>query len=247
MLDDIEDHMQPEGDILSQEVLENHAIGNKIAIPKGNNRTRLHFQNINGTNTQDHGDWKTNCEQWRDMEVDIILACEHKLDTRQGRVMNSLYKGAQSIFGRGTFKLDAATTEGNTAYWHKPGGVLGMVVGSARGRYLETTEDEIGRWISIKFQRVNLPALTVICTYQVIDVDPANTGETTYAASLYASYQRRNRQHPDNLRKHHSDDLVDHVKQCQQNGEAIILAGDFNETIGEDPGGMSRLCGECDL
>jgi len=234
-------------DLLSQEVQANQAIGNRLALPKDDNCTRIHLQNINGTNTQEHGDWKSNCELWREMEVDVALVCEHKLDTRQGHVLNALYKGAQSVFGMGTFTLKAATTEGNTAYSRKPGGVLGMIMGPAKGRFLESIEDELGRWICIKLQRKNLPALSIICPYQVVDVNPENTGETTYAASLHASYLRQHRHQPANLRKHHSNDLVEFVEKCQQKGEAVIIAGDLNETIGEELGGMTRLCGECGL
>jgi hypothetical protein len=66
-------------------------------------------------------------------------------------------------------------------------------------------------------------------------------------SQLLQRYKYDNRPDPAKLRKHHFDDLVSFVKLCQSQGESVIVVGDLNETLGETPGGMLRLCDECNL
>ena len=77
-----------------QERSDNTTIGDILSIPKDPRTTRLHFQNIDGASITAGGSWPIICEHWQRMEVDIALACKHKLDTTQGRVNSKLYEGA---------------------------------------------------------------------------------------------------------------------------------------------------------
>jgi hypothetical protein len=114
---------------------------------------------------------------------------------------------------------------------------------------IHSYHDEIGRWVSLTFRRKEEDPLTIICTYQVIDVNPKsdNVGPATYATQLYACYSNDGRRNPENLRYHHSKDLIQFVKERQANGEAVVIIGDLNEVIGEDLSGMTRLISECNL
>ena len=122
-----------------------------------------------------------------------------------------------------------------------------MVIGNTKGRFLSTHIDEAGRWVAISLKRTQLPPITVISTYQVVNVDPTTVGDSTYANQLAGYYTSQHREDPHKLRKHHSDDLLTYVKTLQTNGNSIILAGDFNESLGNDPSGMSRLVVDCNL
>ncbi len=97
-------------------------------------------------------------------------------------------------------------------------------------------------------RRENRP-LTIICTYQVVDVDPrsTNVGPTTYAAQLHAHYRFEGRHRPEKLRHHHSNDLVNFIKERQNCGEAVLVFGDLNEVLGQDQTGMTRLIQDCNL
>ena len=81
--------------------------------------------------------------------------------------------------------------------------------------------------------------------YQVVDLDPTKVGDSTYANQLAGYYTSQNRDDPHRLRKHHSDDLLSYMKTLQTTGHSIILAGDFNGSLGDDPAGMSRIVVEC--
>ena len=52
-----------------------------MPMPKPAGITRLHFQNINGVSLGKGGTWEEICDHYENMEVDIGLACEHKVDT----------------------------------------------------------------------------------------------------------------------------------------------------------------------
>jgi hypothetical protein len=229
------------------ERIPNNPIGNAMCLPKESTITRIHFQNVNGLTTLPGGTWELACDHWKTMEVDIALACEHKLDTTQPYVISQLHKGAKKILGLNNFSLVATSTKVRSARPWKPGGVLAMTLGTIQGRIMEKGQDELGRWAFIKLRRDNSPPIMVISTYQVVDVPAQEAGKSTYATQLYAAYSKEKRPDPEKLRKHHSDDLVAFVQNCQSRGELIILAGDLNETLGEDTAGMTRLCSQCRL
>ena len=105
----------------------------------------------------------------------------------------------------------------------------------------------MGRWVAISLKRIQLPPITVISTYQVVDVDPTTVGDSTYANQLAGCYTSQHQDNPHWLRKHHFDDLLACVKTLQTNGNSLILGGDFNELLGDNPAGMLRLVVDCHL
>lgn len=58
---------------------------------------------------------------------------------------------------------------------------------------------------------------------------------------------RQGRLNPQRVRHHHATDLLTFVKECQTKGELAVVVGDFNEVIGLDLTGLTRLCSECGL
>ena len=124
---------------------------------------------------------------------------------------------------------------------------MALAIGPSKGRILAMHKDPAGRWVSISLQRTQIAPVTIISTYQVVNVDPTKVGDSTYANHLAGYYTSDNRVEPHRLRKHHSNDLTNYIKKLQTEGHSIILAGDLNETLGEEPNGMSRLVSECQL
>ena len=116
-----------------------------------------------------------------------------------------------------------------------------MAVGNCKGRILSTHIDEAGRWVAISLKRTQLPPITVISTYQVVDVDPTTVGDSTYANQLAGYCTSQNRDDPHRLQKHHSNDLLTYVKMLPTTGHSIILAGNFNEYLGNDLTGTSCI------
>jgi hypothetical protein len=166
----------------------NTEIGDPLSIPKDTSTTRINFQNINGASVAAGGTWPIVYSHWKHMSVDIALACEHKLDTTQPYVMKRLHDGARTEFGLQNYTLSATSSPSEAAGAYKPGGVLAMVIGRTKSKLLTTGHDELGRWTYIKFNRKAGLPLTIISTYQVVDVDPRNVGGTTYANQLLGAY-----------------------------------------------------------
>ena len=229
-------------------IRENQLQGDPMTTPKNNSHTRIHFQNVGGVNLTTHGTWTTVCHQWLHMQVDIALACEHQLDTTKPKVNKLLRAQAALYFGSHGFRLEPISTPVPSHTDRKAGGVLSTLLGNISGRHLEAGNDTLGRWTFTKLRTSSADhPITVITTYQVCAVNPRTAGPTTYSQQLYAQYQLEGRDTPENLRKHHSNDLGHFVKECQAKGERIIVAGDFNETLGDTTHGMTRLCSECHL
>jgi hypothetical protein len=220
-----------------------------MCIPKDEHTTRLHFQNVNGVSLGRDGTWELVVEEWKKMEVDIAMACEHKLDTNFSGVMSGLQAGADRHMGRGTTRIIAGSTQADHQSQYKPGGTLIVTIGPVSGRVMKKTVDKAGRWTAVTLRRHQAPPLTIICTYQVVDVDPTpkNFGQQTYATQLYAHYSEMGYTHPEKLRKHHAKDLLDFVSSCQKAGESVILAGDLNEVLGEERGALTALITKCNL
>jgi hypothetical protein len=162
------------------------------------------------------------------MEVDIALAWEHKVETTHRTNVATMKSQATKLLGQGTFTLEVASTPSQGRKCKlKSGGTLAMAIGPTKGPIASTYSDEAGRWVAISFMRHNRSNLTCICTYQVVDVNPTAVGEGTYANQLLGYYKMQNRTQPRDLRKHHSNDLVSFVKECQRNGDLVLVAGDL--------------------
>jgi len=225
----------------------NEHIGDTLMLPKPNHRTRLYMINPNGFTLGRHGTMSLTLEHIKHMEVDHVVFPEIKLDTTKSQARKGIHDESCRQFGLGEHKtvMTSSPTTFHTSL--KPGGVMATTIGSLTGRILATGYDPLGRWVYTKFRAQAGRIITIIGTYQVVKTNPRTAGPTTVATQLYALYLREGRSEPHNLRKHHSRDLVQFAKECQAKGELIIVTGDFNEVIGIEASGLTRLCTDCAL
>ncbi|CAB9510765.1 expressed unknown protein [Seminavis robusta] len=213
-------------------------------LPKDPTHTRIHVQNNSNPNLRKKGTWFSNCYHYKSMEVDLAMGSELGADTTKKAAVHRLHQSAREVFGRDEYRLKASSTPIESATLVKPGGVFIMAIGRIRGAVLEMGEDKFGRWVFAKFRKPGMSPITVISTYQVVKGNPtgASVGETTYKKQLHSCYIRDGRHAPHKLRHHHSRDLIQFVKSCQLQGELVVVGGDLNETWGESPDGMTKLC-----
>ena len=138
------------------------------------------------------GTWDVTCQDLRDMQADLALMVEHKLDTTKASVIRWFDEDKHKVFEPGTYSLKVNSSQVQAQSMYKPGGVLSLTQGGLKGRILESGKDPLGRWVYTKYrQNIGMP-VTVIATYQVIDTDPRRAGPTTYATQLYAAYISKN-------------------------------------------------------
>jgi hypothetical protein len=203
--------------------MENSAIGDTLCVPKDANIAIIHFQNVNRISLGKGGTWEGVCGNWKHMEVDIGVVCKTKLDMTTQGTSAGLKEGATRHFGIRAFRMMiGASTPIKHERHYKLGGVLGMVVGPIAGRIMNMHKDEAGRWISITLRRRQANPVTIICTYQMVDMDPQTVGPETYATQLLAYYQGEGHPHPEPLRKHHANDLVRYVQECKNHGSHLV-------------------------
>ena len=191
---------------------DNSYIGDVLELPKSAHTARIYV----GVNLTHLGTWQDTCEHLQDIEVNIALVGEHKLDTTQPWVMKKLNNQARAIFGLGSFSLNVVSTTIESPTMYKPGGILSLVQGGMKGRILKSSSDPLRRWAFTSFWQNMGPPLTVIVTYQVVDIDPKTAGPTTFATQLHSLYTRDEQANPENLQRNHVHNLVSFVKTCQE-------------------------------
>jgi hypothetical protein len=80
----------------------------------------------------------------------------------------------------------------------------------------------------------------ILTAYNVSQYKNAEVGNDTLFNQQIALDKLSNFREPD-LKKIFIDDLTKLVKQARKEDKGIILAGDFNEMVGDDPNGMAKV------
>ena len=221
-------------------------VADPILLPKPGNTFRIFAKNPNGISVGNGGSLPIVLTDLQEADVDCYFGPETKLDSQQEWVRNQVQRQCRNIYQR-KYKavLGSSTVQSSTQ--HKPGGVMAMIMGNNVGRVLTMGADELGRWVYIKTNGGGGRRITFIATYQVCNGNVKQAGPTTALTQQYSMLEQAHRPQPHRVRHHHVEDLVAFVKDCQHEGEMVVLGGDFNETIGDNPGGLTRLCSDCGL
>lgn len=82
--------------------------------------------------------------------------------------------------------------------------------------------------------------VSIICCYQVCHQSIATSGPKTAFSQQWSILSHQGQLHP-NPRKQFYHDLDKTIAALIQQGNLIILAGDFNTSIGDDPTGLDKL------
>ena len=209
--------------------------------------TRFIWQNIDGTTIGPGGDIETKLSAFRDMQADHITWIETKEDTHKPKVRSRIHNHCRKVFGVGHYRATMAHTSVEHGSDKKPGGLLSITSGPTMGRVLETGSDPWARWVYTKFSASGGRNITLIAIYQPCKNTVRDAGPTTTFTQLYSLMAKAGRPNPHRVRKHFTSDLVTFVKKCQANDELVCVGGDFNETLGDDNDGLTKLCSECEL
>jgi hypothetical protein len=129
---------------------------------------------------------------------------------------------------------------------YKPGSTLTLSRGKISARRLKAGMDDMGRWTYQTFAGKGNRNVTIITAYQVCDKTTIQRGRYT-AAAQQESILRQNGETNPNPRKHFRLDLHKFFQQRRQDGDEIILTGDFNEALGNESDGISKLCSDFNL
>ena len=101
----------------------------------------------------------------------------------------------------------------------------------------------MGRWSYIRMAAKADRVVSIITAYQPCDVCGIQKGKFTVHAQQTSILREKYMNDPQpNPRKYFRKDLTRFLQTLQDKGDDLILLGDFNEVLGSDPSGMSKLC-----
>lgn len=222
----------------------NHAWGD-ILQQKTTGTTRIYSQNVNGLQYQkDGGQYLEFCQVAKEVQADVVCIQEHNLDTTQYHVNQTLHQTTRKQWQRANLKMSSSPIAFNGTW--KPGGTGILAVSSITGRLADAGQDDWGRWSYQTFKGQQGAQITVVSAYQVVDQRQAQKGQCTTATQQYSLLLRQHDRITD-PRKAFRRDLREFLRNQRQKGSQILLIGDFNERIGEDPSGMSKIAAQFEL
>jgi hypothetical protein len=144
------------------------------------------------------------------------------------------------------FKIVHSSSNAPVINFTKPGGNLVGITGPLVGRIRDTITDPYGRWCGYTIIRRDTKEIMIITAYNVSQHKNAKVGDDTLFNQQIALYKLENIRDPD-PKKLFIADLATLVKKARKEDKDIILTGDFNELVGDDPRGMLKVLSEGDL
>ena len=225
------------GDSL-QEILNPNSLSPPALPPSFHSQTiRLYFQNVNGLRLQDNAsDIIDSLLHMQAANVDIFGFVETKLHCRDHRVQSILHSCRRKVFD--TCKLFSCSSDEEWPTLHKPGGTLLGITNNLVGRAKRHFSDKFGRWIRVDLLGRDGRTISIICAYQVVQFHQA--GDKTAFSQQLRLLRLEGIDQPC-PRQQFIRDLTSLVESLTKQNHDIILMGDFNEVIGEDPNEMARV------
>ena len=216
----------------------NTHIGNPITN-KHNHNIRIVLQNPNGISPDnDFFDYHLYLENMKSISSDIILFTETNLKWNDYNVFKHTTEIRCNVF---RFSKQI-TSSSSIAYdsLYQPGGTCSIITNDMVGRHHSSSSDDpLGRWTITNITISNGQLLSIICCYQVCNHTIQTAGPKTAYAQQWSILRNQGviAPRPRNQFLHDLDHLI---HQLTQNGNQIILAGDFNDDF-SDPNGIQRL------
>ena len=230
---------------LSNENLANNSAWGDNLVDKSEGTLRIYGQNVNGMSLDRRGgQFDSLCRVIKEVQADVTCGQEHQLDSTQHQVKSIIFQTCRQHWQRS--RVLFGTSSVPFSCMRKPGGTFIASVGNVTGRIKNQKSDELGRWVSQTFQGASGRRIsTLVSAYQVVS-DVVSPGTVTAAAQQKSLLIQRN----DSIqapRKAFRRDLTAYLQQCKNAGDELILLGDFNEVMGDDPEGMTAVAHKLEL
>jgi hypothetical protein len=216
----------------------NEAVGDTMPTLKPDNISRFYFINSNGFQLNaTGGTFAEFCAEVKRISVDHIGLSEHKLVGHQSRVKKMCH---EAVLGSSDISTDTS---------FKPGGTLSLTVGSMTAQIKSAGSDSMGRWSYTKFVGTRGKIITAITAYQVCNkpVTTATKKKSRTAAAQQASMMRQQGITSTHPRTQFCTDLLLFLQVCKTQNEEMLLPCDFNEALGTNLSGMTKICTDLGL
>ena len=177
-------------------------------------------------------------------KVNAIALQETNLDFTQQWIRDAVSDILREHFGNARL-ITATSCIPAPASW-KPGGVALAILGPWADAVTRTESDDLGRWCTATFAGANNTSFTIYSAYNVVKATLDKVGTATVFAQQWRLLRLAGVQQPDPRRQFITDLLAD-LQRRRRNDEHVLLIGDFNEQIGDDPKLMASVCSALNL
>ena len=228
----------------------NHPLGDTISEVKPDGITRFSMHNPHGLRTDfDGNSFKEYLEEAIvRQQCDGVFLSELNLDTHKTRIQQQIHSICRQVCKK--YKVTYSSSDVPSVNDFKPGGTLLLTTGDITQRYGQSYSDEYGRWSAQELICKGDKNLVLISAYQVCDGQGTTTSNGR-VRSLTAHVQQvrmlREKGRDVTPRRAFIQDLTRFIKQHQDKGNGILLAGDFNDDMDDAFNGMSQLCSDREL
>jgi hypothetical protein len=181
--------------------------------------------------------------QMKNIQADIFGFAETQLHCRNPSIQRQLHDCKRRVWDH--CKLFTCSSEEEWPTHRKPGGTILGITGNLAGRVRKHTSDKYGRWTQVELLGRDGRTATLICAYQVVQEKGQHGDRTTYSQQV--RMMRLDGFLDPDPRKAFIRDLKSLVTTLKTAQHDIILMGDFNESIGINPGKMASVVAARDL
>ena len=231
---------------LCENFTENDYIGKKFREQKNSDEKRTIFR-VQGCNPNgfrlgiDGGDFSEFCTDMAESCIDVSCVSEINIDTTNFKAKNIIYDTARCHFDN-KVKVNLASSSIISKTFYKPGGVLMITAGNASGRVIKKGSDSLGRWTYQYFACKDSKCLVIITAYQPCKQSLYSNGKiqsnTVTAQQTSMLLSNDDSRSP---RKAFVEDLDQFVQLLKNEGNRVMIVGDFNEALYEQNSGIQRV------
>ena len=209
-------------------------------LEKHQQHFRLILQNPNGLSYEnDLFSYQVCLNNMKSVSADIVLLTETNLQWTHPTVLLMSNCHRKRIFDFSIQTTSNSQRNYNSPY--QPGGTCSILIDKLVGRHLTSTTDLIlGRWNITTLNTRNNHKLSIVCCYQVCQQSPDHAGPKTAYSQQWSLLKEQGVAYPD-PRKQFYKDLDKTLTSLAQQDHTIILAGDFNNSLGDDPHGLDKI------
>jgi hypothetical protein len=212
--------------------------------PKNSDTMRIYAINVNGLSIDRRdGSFDDICRSIREMQVDNLCAQEHNLDTTQSNIRSVLYETATKHLER--HRLVVGTSPITFSNFYKPGGTMIVTVDSLMGRVVKQDRDWWGRWVIQEFIGRGNRRLALFSVYQPVD-RTSQAGRVTVTAQQ-VSLLCLTQDSVTNPRTAFRRNLLQVLQEYSETGTSLMVLGDFNKPLGQEPDRISHIAGTLGL
>ncbi|OEU19894.1 hypothetical protein FRACYDRAFT_235957 [Fragilariopsis cylindrus CCMP1102] len=227
---------------ITQENLPFGHICDDVAIGNDTPYVRVYCQNVCGIYDRDGIGLDSAFNEMKKAGADIFTFNETHGDESNALARRATKMSKQRMWrdNNEDCKILHSSSTAPVLSFTKPGGNMVGITGSLVGRIRETITDPYGRWCGYTLIGKDNKEIMVLTAYNVSQHKNAKVGDDTLYNQQTALYKLKDIRDPD-PKKLFIEDLTALVKKARMEDKDIILTGDFNELVGDDPNGMVKV------